>query len=139
MKITKQNLKKMIKEELTLVRLLKEGKRQHGFDLTDFKSNGFQKVLKGVGIRQKEGKDGRSSGWEWKGSGILIVTGNDPITGEYFSSSTGRSPIKRKAEKNYASYMGVEGKSELVDKAVELIKKYATYIKNEDPKRRSYI
>ena len=139
MKNTKQNQKKMIKEELTLVRMLNEGKRQHGFDLTDFKSNGFQKVLKGVGIRQKKGEEGRSSGWEWKGSGILIVTGNDPITGEYFSSSTGRSPIKRKAEKNYASYIGVEGKSELVDKAVELIKKYATYIKNEDPKRRSYI
>ena len=139
MKITKQNLKKMIKEELTLVRLLKEGKRQHGFDLTDFKSNGFQKVLKGVGIRQKEGKDGRSSGWEWKGPGILIVTGNDPITGKYYSSYTGKSSVKRKDEKNYASYMGVEGKSELVDKAVELIRKYATYIKREDPKRRSYI
>ena len=139
MKITKEKLIEVIKEEIGLVRMLNEGKRQYGFDLTDFKSGGFQKVLKGVGIRQKKGEEGRSHGWEWKGSGILIVTGNDPITGEYFSSSTGRSPIKRKAEKNYASYIGVEGKSELVDKAVELIKKYATYIKNEDPKRRSYI
>ena len=139
MKITKQNLKKMIKEELTLVRMLNEGKRQHGFDLTDFKSNGFQKVLKGVGIRPKAQLDRNESGWEWKGNGILIVTGNNPITGEYASSASGKSPIKRKPEKNYASYMGVEGKSELVDKAVELIKKYATYIKNEDPRRRSYI
>ena len=139
MKITKQNLKKMIKEELTLVRMLNEGKRQHGFDLTDFKSNGFQKVLKALGIRPKAKLDRNESGWEWKGNGILIVTGNDPITGKYASSYSGKSPVKRKDEKNYASYMGVEGKSELVDKAVELIRKYATYIKREDPKRRSYI
>jgi hypothetical protein len=134
MKITKENLKKMIKEEIQLIGLLKEGKRQHGFDLTDFKRGGFQKVLKALGIKPKA-QEGRSSGWEWKGNGILIVTGNDPITGEYYSQSN----IKRKAEKDYASYIGVEGKSELVDKAVELIKKYASYIKNEDPKRRSYI
>ena len=106
MKISKQNLKKMIKEELTLVRMLNEGKRQHGFDLTDFKRGGFQKVLKALRINQKKGEEGRSSGWEWKGPGILIVTGNDPITGEYKSNSS----IKRKAEKDYASYIGVEGK-----------------------------
>ena len=138
-KISKKNLKKMIKEEIALLNLLKEGKRQHGFDLTDFKRGGFQKVLKGVGIRQSKGEEGRSSGWEWKGPGILIVTGNDPITGEYFSSSTGRSPIKRKAEKDYASYIGVEGDTKKVDLAVELIKKWASYIKKEDPNRRSYI
>jgi hypothetical protein len=134
MKITKENLKKMIKEEFKLVNLLKEGKRQHGFDLTDFKNGGFQKVLKALGIRPKA-QEGRSSGWEWKGNGILIVTGNDPITGEYYSQSS----IKRKNEKNYASYIGVEGDSKKVDLAVELIRKYATYIKKEDPKRRSYI
>ena len=139
MKLTKTNLKKIIREEIQLVSLLKEGKRQHGFDLTDFKPNGFQKVLKGLRIRPKAKLDRNESGWEWKGSGILIVTGNNPITGEYASSASGKSPVKRKPEKNYASYMGVEGKSELVDKAVELIRKYATYIKREDPKRRSYI
>ena len=135
MKLTRKVLKRIIKEEYTLARLLKEGKRQHGFDLTDFKRGGFQKVLKALRINQKKGEEGRSSGWEWKGPGILIVTGNDPITGEYKSNSS----IKRKAEKDYASYIGVEGKSELVDKAVELIHKYSSYIKNEDPKRRSYI
>ena len=139
MKLTETKLKTIIKEEIQLIKMLNEGKRQHGFDLTDFKSNGFQKVLKALKINQKKGEEGRSSGWEWKGNGILIVTGNDPITGEYFSSSTGKSPIKRRPEKNYASYIGVEGKSELVDLAVELIRKYATYIKKEDPKRRSFI
>ena len=113
--------------------------KKHGFDLTDFKNKGFQKVLKGLGIRQKKGEEGRSSGWEWKGNGILIVTGNDPITGEYFSSSTGKSPVKRKTEKNYASYIGVEGKPDLVAKAVELIKQEASYIKKESPGKRDYI
>ena len=134
MKLTRKVLKRIIKEEYTLARLLKEGKRQHGFDLTDFKRGGFQKVLKALGIKPKA-QEGRSSGWEWKGNGILIVTGNDPITGEYYS----QSKIKRKAEKDYASYIGVEGDTKKVDLAVELIKKWASYIKKEDPNRRSYI
>ena len=136
--MSKQPLKEMLKK-IGGGHLITEAKLKHGFDLTDFKPNGFQKVLKGVGIRQKKGEEGKSSGWEWKGNGILIVTGNDPITGEYFSSSTGKSPIKRKSEKNYASYIGIEGKSELVLKAAELINKYASYIKREEPGKRSYI
>ena len=107
---------------------------KHGFDLTDFKPNGFQKLLKALKIRPKA-EIGRSSGWEWKGPGILIVTGNNPITGEYNSASK----IKRKNEKNYASYIGIEGKKDLVLKAAELINKYASYIKREEPGRRSYI
>ena len=135
MKLTRKVLKRIIKEEYTLARLLKEGKRQHGFDLTDFKRGGFQKVLKALRINQKKGEEGRSSGWEWKGPGILIVTGNDPITGEYKSNSS----IKRKAEKDYASYIGVEGKKELVAQAAELIKANASYIKREEPGKSGYI
>ena len=74
--------------------------------------------------------------WEWKGSGILIVTANNPITGEY-ASEPGKPA--RKKDRNYASYMGVEGKPELVQQAVELIHKWASYIKDESPGRRSYI
>ena len=117
---------------------LSEGKK-HGFDLTDFKPNGFQKVLKALKIRPKAKLDRNESGWEWKGNGILIVTGNDPITGKYASSYSGKSSVKRKDEKNYASYMGIEGKPELVAKAVELIKAQAAYIKKESPGRRDYI
>ena len=132
MKLTRKVLKRIIKEEYTLARLLKEGKRQHGFDLTDFKNKGFEKVLKGLKIKPVADHQG-NKGYFWKGNGILIVTGNNPITGEY------TDPGRRKPEKNYASYMGVEGDSKKVDLAVELIHKFSTYIKNEDPKRRSYI
>ena len=107
--------------------------KKHGFDLTDFKRNGFKQLLKALKIKPKAELDRNESGWEWKGNGILIVTGNNPITGEYAGS------MPRKNEKDYASYMGIEGKPELVEKAVELIKKYATYIKNEQPGRRGYI
>ncbi len=113
--------------------LLNEGTK-HGFDLTDFKPGGFQKVLKALKIRPKAQLDRNGSGWEWKGNGILIVTGNNPITGEYAGGA-----IKRKLEKNYASYIGIEGKRELVLKAAELINKYASYIKREEPGKRGYI
>ena len=105
-----------------------------GFDLTDFKPNGFQKVLKALKIKPKAQLDRNGSGWEWKGNGILIVTGNNPITGEYAGGA-----VKRKNEKDYASYMGIEGKPELVQQAVELVHKWASYIKNESPGTRSYI
>ena len=107
--------------------------KKHGFDLTDFKPGSFKKILKLLKIKPKAQLDRNESGWEWKGNGILIVTGNNPITGEFYN------PKLRKNEKNYASYIGVEGKPEMVEKAVDLIKKYASYIKNESPGRRNYI
>tara|TARA_Y100001963_G_scaffold143138_1_gene213612 strand:+ start:474 stop:932 length:459 start_codon:yes stop_codon:yes gene_type:complete len=117
---------------------LSEGKK-HGFDLTDFKPNGFQKVLKALKIRPKAQLDRNESGWEWKGNGIIIVTGNNPLTGEYASAVSGKSPVKRKKEKNYASYMGIEGKPQLVAQAVELIKQQAAYIKGESKGQRNFI
>jgi hypothetical protein len=123
---------------IKLKSLIKEVK-QYGFDLTDFKVNGFKKVLQGLKIRPKAELSDKSGGsWHWKGNGILIVTANNPITGEYASSGTAGG-VKRKKEKNYASYIGVQGHPDKVEKAVELIKKHASYIKAEDPKRRSYI
>ena len=120
-------LKKLIKEEL-----LTEAAK-HGFDLTDFKPGSFKKILKLLKIKPKAQLDRNKTGWEWKGKGILIVTGNNPITGEYYN------PKMRKNEKNYASYIGVEGKPDMVETAVTLIRQYASYIKNESPRRRGYI
>ena len=122
--------KKKLKEDL-----LTEASK-HGFDLTDFKNGGFQKVLKLLKIKPKakltKSKHG-SYQWDWKGNGILIVTGNDPITGKY------ATPNRRKDEKNYASYMGIEGKPDMVEMAIDLIHKYADYVKDESPGRRGYI
>ena len=124
----KEGASKMIK----LKSLLNEASK-HGFDLTDFKPGGFQKLLKALKISPKA-KDMKDKGWYWKGNGILIVTGNNPITGEYANQN-----VPRKKEKNYASYIGVEGSPDLVKHAVDLIKHYSTYIKGESPGKRSFI
>ena len=112
---------------------------KHGFDLTDFKRNGFKQLLKALKIKPKAELGKNEYSWEWKGNGILIVTGNNPITGEYASAVSGKSPVKRKNEKDYASYIGIEGKPELVKQAAELVHKWASYIKNESPGKRNYI
>ena len=129
-------MKKPLQEQLKRIgggHLLKEAAK-HGFDLTDFKPKGYQKVLKALKIKPKAQLDRNESGWEWKGNGIMIVTGNNPITGEYAGGA-----VRRKNEKNYASYIGVEGKKELVAQAAELIKANASYIKREEPGKRGYI
>lgn len=114
---------------------LNESKRKHGFDLTDFKSGGFQEVLKAVDIKPK-GKLAKSKFgspyWEWKGKGILIVTANNPITGEYADKGG------RKNEKNYASYMGIECDLDKVIQVVDLIKKYGSS-KGESTGSREFI
>ena len=104
---------------------------KHGFDLTDFDRGGYQKVLKGLRIPPKASLNPDMSGWVWKGNGITIVTANNPITGDYY---TGR----RRNEKDYASYIGIQGRSELVMLAVKLIKQHGDY-KDESPGRRAYI
>ena len=117
--------------------------KMHGFDLTDFRSErDFKKILKDLkikptAIRGDDAPGRKQSGWVWKGNGIMIVTGNNPITGEFYSQTDGKP--SRKSEKGYASYMGVEGNAKQVELAVDLIKKHASYIKNESPGRRTYI
>jgi len=129
-------MKKPLQEQLKRIgggHLLQEAAK-HGFDLTDFKRNGFKQLLKALKIKPKAQLDRNGSGWEWKGNGIMIVTGNNPITGEYAGGA-----VRRKNEKDYASYIGIEGKPELVQQAAELVHKWASYIKAESPGKRSYI
>ena len=107
------------------------GDHLHGFDLTDIDASDWKLVLSGVGIRDHEGKIGRD-GWQWKGPGILIVTGNNPITGEYALG-------QREPEENYASYIGIEGEPEKVKIAADMIRELAKNIKDESPGERQFI
>ena len=105
-----------------------------GFDLVGFVgARGFVSVLSSVGISASQ-EPGRASGggFIWKGSGIIIVTGNNPITGEYMI------PGRREPQPGYASYMGIEGNAEKVATAVQAVKKYGDY-KEESPGRREFI
>ena len=110
---------------------INEAKKEYGFDLTDFKYNKFPVVLKNLGIKPKAKHMG-SKGFYWQGSGILIVTGNNPITGEFAEKG------RRENEKNYASYIGIEGDQDAVETAVELIKQYGRS-KGESKGRRGFI
>ena len=106
-----------------------------GFDLMDFgpSRGAFQRVLSSVGISAtKEPKRGHIGEFVWEGSGITIVTGNNPITGEY--SVEGR----RQPQPGYASYVGIEGSPDKVEMAAGLMKRLGDY-KDESPNARDFI
>jgi hypothetical protein len=54
-----------------------------------------------------------------------LLLGTDPIPGEYNSAR----PQKGKNKKTTPSHWGVEGNPKMLQKAVELIKKYSSYRK----------
>ncbi len=101
---------------------------QHGFDLTDFKPGGFKKVLKSLGIPatakgSHTGGSDFSNGFYFRNKDIIIITGNNPITGKYRNKN--RAP-----ERHYASYVGIETKTrENMDRVVTLIQQNSSYQK----------
>ena len=119
------------------VKIFKDG-AQHGFDLTDFKPGGFKKLLKTLGIPtiakgSHTGGSDTSNGFFFRNKDIVIITGNNPITGQYRNKN--RAP-----EKNYASYVGIETKDpKTMDKVVKLFKQNTSYRKGESRGRRDFI
>ena len=107
-------------------------KYEWGFDLTSIKPSIWKKILKLIEAKETPEHDEYS--WVWKGKDVSLYTGNDPISGEY--ASKGR---RRENEIGYASYIGIEGKKDLVEKVADLIKKHADYIKDESPGERQFI
>lgn len=116
-----------------------------GFDLTDFGTAAkFKKIVDEFGLKysrvlspwssEKSDVPGREPHYEfhWEAPGILIVTANNPITGEF------NNPNQREPEKGYASYIGLTGDEEKVKKAVSMIKKLGV-IKDESPGNRDFI
>ena len=119
------------------VKIFKDG-AQHGFDLTDFKPGGFKKLLKTLGIPtiakgSHTGGSDTSNGFFFRNKDIVIITGNNPITGKYRNKN--RAP-----EKNYASYIGIETKNPKdMKRVVNLIKQNTSYRKGESRGRRDFI
>ena len=113
---------------------------QHGFDLTDFKPGGFKRFLKALGIPMVAKGSSTGVSWSdgksffWRNKDIIIITGNNPITGHY------RDKGRRDPEKNYASYVGIETKDPKdMDRVVKLFKQNTSYRKGESKGRRSFI
>ena len=69
--------------------------------------------------------------WEWSGGNILIVTGNDPISGKHYHH-------KDRHEVGYAGYIGIEGGKDKVAKVAKLIREHGEY-DGESPGRRDFI
>ena len=120
-------------------KLFKDG-AQHGFDLTDFKPGGFKKFLTALGIPKIAKGSSSGASWSdgknyyWRNKDIIIITANNPITGQY------NAPDRRKAQKNYASYVGIETKNpEDMDKVVKLFKQNTSYRKGESKGRRDFV
>ena len=121
------------------LKIFKDG-AQHGFDLTDFKPRGFEKFLTALGIPKVAKGSSTGASWSdgksfyWRNKDIIIITGNNPITGQY------RDEGRRSPEKNYASYVGIETKNpEDMDKVVKLFKQNTSYRKGESKGKRSFI
>jgi len=121
------------------VKIFKDG-AQHGFDLTDFKPRGFEKVLTTLGIPKIAKGSSTGVSWSdgksfyWRNKDIIIITNNNPITGQYYD------PSRRSPEKNYASYVGIETKDPKdMGRVVKLIKQNTSYRKGESKGKRSYI
>ena len=120
-------------------KLFKDG-AQHGFDLTDFKPGGFKKFLKALGIPMIAKGSSTGASWSdgknyyWRNKDIIIITANNPITGQYYAKG------RRKPEKNYASYVGIETKNpEDMDRVVKLFKQNTSYRKGESKGRRDFV
>ena len=121
------------------LKIFKDG-AQHGFDLTDFKPGGFKKMLRTLGIPMVAKGSSTGASWSdgksfyWRNKDIIIITGNNPITGQY------RDEGRRDPEKNYASYVGIETKDPKdMDRVVKLFKQNTSYRKGESKGRRSFI
>jgi hypothetical protein len=124
------------------------GKYEWGFDLTDFNDEydddydendntgalKFQELLDRFKLNLCTESDG-SFRWSNKDASLVLITGHNPITGEYF-----RNSFKEKERKGYAGYVGVTCNSSIVlDNFVLEFRDKAGYIKDESRNRRNYI
>ncbi len=115
-------------------------KRQYGFDLTDFgDEKTFKKVLKENNLSINSKKEcehlphGTYCKFRRKNKKLELITGCEPIKGVCIG------PLKRKADKGYASYIGIEGEEKAVEKLAADINKHAIFIKGQNPKGREFI
>lgn len=113
--------------------------REAGFDLTGFgTAKNFERVLKANKLKPAKAVIHKGTGWKykvyvWKGKGVEIRTGNNPITGAY------SEPRNRPREQGYASYIGIKGEPMKVARLVRTIRQSTKDIKDYSPRKSDYI
>lgn len=135
----------------------------HGFDLTQFHAQGFQLVLRALGIDPEQferDQDEQKYRWRndpdqdrrWKDASITIVTSHNPVGGgecmnvhfdENFKPSTvirKRQPNDHAWDPDFVGYMGLQANDKrLMQLAVLLIQHHASHIKAEEEGASTYI
>lgn len=88
----------------------------------------FKKVLATIGARPTPRVDGHGleATRRWRGRGVLLVTGHDPIVGSH-------------DKVGYAGSMALRGAPDAVRRAVAAIKRHATYVQDESPNEHAFI
>lgn len=115
-----------------------KSERQWGFDHTGFGEGEtgkqtFLAILKECEISPKPIHDKDGKAFIFANPYVMLVTANNPITGKY------GDPKRREPELGYASYIGIEGSPQLVEKIANLIRKKADFIKEEVKHERQFI
>lgn len=126
------NAERLIKSALALARGGVAEKTEHGYDITNFGTAwpAFQAEL---GLRPDGREPNSVAGFRWiNDAGLLVVTGNNPVTGQY------RDAAQREPQIGFASYMGAEGPAQEVERFRTAVRRHAVYIKGSS-ERRSYI
>lgn len=102
-----------------------------GFDLTHFGTvQRFEGLLRAHDLEYRGQRDTITETFVWSnGRGLILTTGNNPITGEY------RHAGEREPEKGYASHIQVAGPESEALALYADIETRATYIKGKDPLR----
>jgi hypothetical protein len=124
------------------------GKYEWGFDLTDFADTGdreegaekFQELLDMFNLTFSRESNGfiwtnfYDDDWTEDKDALMLITGNNPITGEYTKDYNGKR--NRDSEKGYLSYVGVTCNSrQTLKNFIEEFRSKATYIKGESNAR----
>ena len=106
---------------------------KHGFDLTHFgTAKNWAYAAESANLKYA-GVETPGGAFLWRNpTGLLVVTGNNPATGEYRSALRENDP-------GYASYIGIEGPAEEVKNFAFIVRNVAESVGEESPGKRSYI
>lgn len=119
-------------QELAGMSITEASEKKAGFDLTTISATKWKELLKLINANSERPTKERNS-WRWTGAGVSVWAGNDPISGKYAIGSSSRDD-----EKNYASYIGIQGQPDKVKMVVDFIKKNGRY-KDFNPNDREFI
>ena len=115
-----------------------KGKLKWGFKGIPLGLKGFQGLFRSIGAKKvpfvevEQTSFGTLETFFWKGKDVTVITNDNPLTG-WFGGEIRNDHI------GYAHYVGIEGKSAAVKRAVKFIKNKLGDDLEETPGKRGYI